>query len=314
MRWKVVMALMILGFMGIWGSQRGWAFNSPSDEPGWNGKANHESRTANSELQGFWQGCKWISSPRDIPVPEEVVKKYRAGPTWESKEAYIRNWQKQEFRKRIREGNETKIPSAWRNIISPFWLHEKVLEIRGNTKEDISCSGNPDQPCEDPHTNPCGPQPGPDRCSSNADCGGCCAPPACVPCSACPCKDVPMVRYNYSSADSTSIEFNCNCKDAGNFDCPSNPDNRDCGRETTYVSRAQLVYVKMCSCEFVECVDMKAYWWYQREETCVYCCRYGCAWCSDPEVCTSCWIDTSRWDLLENFCLVNPCANDMCSS
>ncbi len=107
MRWKVVMALMVLGFMGILGSQRGWAVNSPSDEPGWNGKAKM------SGSEGFYLGCRWISSAKDIPVPEEVKE------GWEKllRSARIENggrrqnilaqwrlqWQKEEFRKYIAE-------------------------------------------------------------------------------------------------------------------------------------------------------------------------------------------------------------------
>ncbi len=119
MKWKVVMALIVLGMMGMWNSQRAYAFNSPSDEPGWNGKSstNHESRTANSELQGFWLGCRWIDSAKDIPVPEEVKER------WEKllRSARIENeekrqnilaqwrlqWQKEEFRQLSREWGDS---------------------------------------------------------------------------------------------------------------------------------------------------------------------------------------------------------------
>ncbi len=96
------MALMVFSVPAIWGMREAVGYTGPDDEPGWNGKAKM------SGSEGFWLGCRWISSPKDIPVPEEVKE------GWEKllHSARIENeekrqnilaqwrlqWQKEEFR------------------------------------------------------------------------------------------------------------------------------------------------------------------------------------------------------------------------
>ncbi len=107
MKWKIVMALMVFSVPAIWGMREAVGYTGPDDEPDLNGKISAERAdgiVGNAKMsgsEGFWLGCRWIDSAKDIPVPEEVVKKYRAGPTWESKEEYIRYWQEKEFLKLV---------------------------------------------------------------------------------------------------------------------------------------------------------------------------------------------------------------------
>ncbi|MHA2612327.1 MAG: hypothetical protein V2G33_08100, partial [bacterium JZ-2024 1] len=56
-------------------------------------------------MEGFYPGCRWIASPKDIPVPEKVLKRIerlRGGPMIESEkdiQILISEWQRMEFRK-----------------------------------------------------------------------------------------------------------------------------------------------------------------------------------------------------------------------
>ncbi len=95
-------------------------YTGPNDEPGWNGNAKM------SGSEGFYLGCRWIFSAKDIPVPEEVKE------GWEKllHSARIENegkrqnilaqwrlqWQKEEFRRRL-EQNDVMAKGA---IKSPF--------------------------------------------------------------------------------------------------------------------------------------------------------------------------------------------------
>ncbi len=122
MRWKVVMALMVFSVPAIWGMREAVGYTGPDDEPGWNGKAKM------SGSQGFYLGCRWIDSAKDIPVPEEVEE------GWEKllRSARIENeekrqnilaqwrlqWQKEEFRRwsrRLIRGNQTAEQRAEKN-------------------------------------------------------------------------------------------------------------------------------------------------------------------------------------------------------
>ncbi|MHA2610006.1 MAG: hypothetical protein V2G43_03760, partial [bacterium JZ-2024 1] len=57
------------------------------------------------KVEGFYLGCRWIASPKDIPVPEKVLKRIerlRGGPMIESErdiQILISEWQRMEFRK-----------------------------------------------------------------------------------------------------------------------------------------------------------------------------------------------------------------------
>ncbi|MHA2612160.1 MAG: hypothetical protein V2G33_07240 [bacterium JZ-2024 1] len=72
------------------------AFSGPEEKP---------ADTSSRKVEGFYPGCRWIASPKDIPVPEEVLKRIerlRGGPMIESEkdiQILISEWQKDEFRR-----------------------------------------------------------------------------------------------------------------------------------------------------------------------------------------------------------------------
>ncbi|MHA2609827.1 MAG: hypothetical protein V2G43_02855 [bacterium JZ-2024 1] len=81
---------------GMWMGGEGWAFSGPSEKP---------ADTSSRQVEGFYPGCRWIASPKDIPVPEKVLKRIerlRGGPMIESEKdirMLIYQWQEREFRR-----------------------------------------------------------------------------------------------------------------------------------------------------------------------------------------------------------------------
>ncbi|MHA2618041.1 MAG: hypothetical protein V2G52_06390, partial [bacterium JZ-2024 1] len=48
-------------------ARQGWAFSGPSEKP---------ASTSSRQMEGFYPGCRWIASPKDIPVPQEKIKEW----------------------------------------------------------------------------------------------------------------------------------------------------------------------------------------------------------------------------------------------
>ncbi|MHA2612166.1 MAG: hypothetical protein V2G33_07270 [bacterium JZ-2024 1] len=52
---------------GMWMGGQGWASSGPSEKP---------ADTSSRQVEGFYPGCRWIASPKDIPVPQEKIKEW----------------------------------------------------------------------------------------------------------------------------------------------------------------------------------------------------------------------------------------------
>ncbi|MHA2635926.1 MAG: hypothetical protein V2G48_07910 [bacterium JZ-2024 1] len=116
---------MVLGGR-LWLAQQAWTFSGPSEKP---------ADTSSRKVEGFYLGCRWIASPKDIPVPEKVLKRIerlRGGPMIESEkdiQILISEWQKGEFQ-RLKKETEVKGDNL---LVSP---HDSA----GNcTNDDLCC-------------------------------------------------------------------------------------------------------------------------------------------------------------------------------
>ncbi|MHA2609808.1 MAG: hypothetical protein V2G48_07855 [bacterium JZ-2024 1] len=101
MKWRVALVAVMVLCGGMGG--QAWAFSGPEEKP---------ADTSSRQVEGFYLGCRWIASPKDIPVPEKVLKRIerlRGGPMIESErdiQILISEWQRMEFR---RLKKETKV-------------------------------------------------------------------------------------------------------------------------------------------------------------------------------------------------------------
>ncbi|MHA2616802.1 MAG: hypothetical protein V2G37_08045 [bacterium JZ-2024 1] len=105
---------MVLGG-GLWMGGQAWAFSGPEEKP---------ADTSSRQVEGFYLGCRWIASPKDIPVPEKKIKE------WENlldrvkmidkgrREFMIQLWtltyQSEQFRKKASEAKRNRVILAGR--------------------------------------------------------------------------------------------------------------------------------------------------------------------------------------------------------
>ncbi|MHA2609824.1 MAG: hypothetical protein V2G43_02840 [bacterium JZ-2024 1] len=57
--------MVLCGGMGM--GRQGWASSGPEEKP---------ADTSSRQVEGFYLGCRWIASPKDIPVPQEKIKEW----------------------------------------------------------------------------------------------------------------------------------------------------------------------------------------------------------------------------------------------
>ncbi len=284
MRWKVVMALMVFSVPAIWGMREAVGYTGPDDEPGWNGKAKM------SGSEGFWLGCRWISSPKDIPVPEEVKE------GWEKllHSARIENeekrqnilaqwrlqWQKEEFRQLTKKILERK-------VVAPRF------PVNENSRDDIVCDGSGNQ------TGPCGFGEGmparcglPDRPEPDATS---CFGTSCGGIACCPKLEIQDYYYVYDPEESyQSHTSNCYCQGC------TGGQGLHCGVASRYYIKATNYRRKICSCGILGERQIQVPKVYMGEFACAKCCNdpsYGCGigdTCDGAEFCGECITDPNK--------------------
>ncbi|MHA2610759.1 MAG: hypothetical protein V2G43_07670, partial [bacterium JZ-2024 1] len=163
--------------------QQAWTFSGPSEKP---------ADTSSRKVEGFYLGCRWIASPKDIPVPEKVLKRIerlRGGPMIESEkdiQILISEWQKGEFR-RLKE--QILISTSGENGVTKGYQ----IASQGECLRDCPvhlC------PCEYHQCNVCG---------LNVCCCAAVIDPSQCPCSGWDC----CVQYVCSNGDSYSHCYKC---------------------------------------------------------------------------------------------------------
>lgn len=103
----------------MWTGPQAWASSGPSEKP---------ASTSSRQGEGFSLGCRWMGSPKDIPVPEEIAKRIerlKGGPMIESERdirILISQWQEREFRRFSNSVSEC-------SRVSTLAAKEKISEV-----------------------------------------------------------------------------------------------------------------------------------------------------------------------------------------
>ncbi|MHA2635948.1 MAG: hypothetical protein V2G48_08020 [bacterium JZ-2024 1] len=193
------MAVMVL-CGGIWMAQQGWAFSGPSEKP---------ADTSSRQVEGFYLGCRWIASPKDIPVPQEKIKEWenlldRVKMTEKGRREFmIQLWtltyQSEQFRKGKKKA-QRRISQKRGNGITPGAVNPApsgFAELSSTSAEKLCCG----QIIGDKK---------PDQCDNVSKC--CPMPP---PDAECSCKEVPYVESELvdlvDSGESVSGDYAAKC-------------------------------------------------------------------------------------------------------
>ncbi|MHA2617652.1 MAG: hypothetical protein V2G48_07870 [bacterium JZ-2024 1] len=169
--------------MGL--ARQGWASSGPEEKP---------ADTSSRKVEGFYLGCRWIASPKDIPVPEKVLKRIerlRGGPMIESEkdiQILISEWQRMEFR-RMKE----QILNSEKNVITQGY---QITSSGGNPECPDRC---PVQVC------PCEGYRGCEICGTQQCCCVNLAHPRDCPCSGWDC----CIHYKCFGESGTSEFYKC---------------------------------------------------------------------------------------------------------
>ncbi|MHA2610607.1 MAG: hypothetical protein V2G43_06850 [bacterium JZ-2024 1] len=125
---------MVLGG-GLWMGGQAWAFSGPEEKP---------ADTSSRQVEGFYLGCRWIASPKDIPVPEKKIKE------WENlldrvkmidkgrREFMIQLWtltyQSEQFRIKASEAKRNRVILAGRRANKERGMNGRGLKDSGLVK------------------------------------------------------------------------------------------------------------------------------------------------------------------------------------